>query len=49
MSESTSAEPVTGADEDSGAAEDALFEDPAGVLDGALDADDGKPQPPPTH
>lgn len=47
MSESTS-ELDAGADEDSGAAEDALFEDPAGVFDGVL-ATDGEPQPPHTH
>lgn len=47
MSESTS-EPDTGTDEDSGAAQDPLFEDPAGVLDGVL-ATDGEPQPPHTH
>lgn len=47
MSESTS-EPDTGTDEDSGAAQDALFEDPGGVFDGVL-ATDAEPHPPHTH
>lgn len=47
MSESIS-EPDTGADEDSGAAQDPLFEDSAGVFDGVF-ATDGEPHPPHTH